>query len=229
MTTGEPLERALRHVLWRIRDYLPDVVVIGGWVPHLYRRHGGFAEWRTTLSGTSEVDVLIAGEMTPTDRPPLATQLVEAGFRQVDGAGAVWENDPATGEKIEFFVPHRGPFATLGKTQAIRSQRGIAAMALDRLEVLAIDVRVLRVPSTGQDGAEATLDVRVPSLGAYLVAKASTFQQRAASSDLAARVRRAKDLVYLSWPPTCRALVVLLARGFEEPAGLVQRHSRILA
>jgi hypothetical protein len=49
----ERLERGLRSVLWELRDYLPDLVLIGGWVPHLHRRYGGFPEWRGELSLTS--------------------------------------------------------------------------------------------------------------------------------------------------------------------------------
>jgi hypothetical protein len=44
MAEIERLERGLRSVLWTLRDYLPDLVLIGGWVPHLHRRYGVFPE-----------------------------------------------------------------------------------------------------------------------------------------------------------------------------------------
>lgn len=34
-------EQAFRRVLWLLRGYLPDLVIIGGWVPYLYKRFGG--------------------------------------------------------------------------------------------------------------------------------------------------------------------------------------------
>ena len=100
-------EQALRRVLWALRPYLPDLIVIGGWVPHLYRRYGGFSDWKSRLSGTAEVDVLVADGMDASSRPPLADILDAAGFR-CDDQGAVWENGLGTGERIEFFVPHEG-------------------------------------------------------------------------------------------------------------------------
>lgn len=66
----EPADVALAAVLWSLRSYLPELVLIGGWVPRLYRAHGGFTEWRSGLSGTMEVDVLVS--------PPIET---------VDGRG----------------------------------------------------------------------------------------------------------------------------------------------
>lgn len=44
MAEIERLERGVRAVLWELRDYLPDLVLIGGWVPHLHRRYGPFPE-----------------------------------------------------------------------------------------------------------------------------------------------------------------------------------------
>lgn len=47
------LERGLRAVLRELRDHLPDLVLIGGWVPHLHRRYGPVPEWRGSLSLTA--------------------------------------------------------------------------------------------------------------------------------------------------------------------------------
>jgi hypothetical protein len=111
---NDTLEQALRRVLWTLRPYLPDLIVIGGWVPHLYRRYGGFTEWKSHLSGTAEVDVLVRDAMDSSSRTPLAEILEAAGFTTDDeGRGAVWENAPGTGEKIEFFIPHQGTHGQL--------------------------------------------------------------------------------------------------------------------
>ncbi len=34
----EQFESALRRVIWALREYLTEIVVIGGWVPYLYRK-----------------------------------------------------------------------------------------------------------------------------------------------------------------------------------------------
>jgi hypothetical protein len=195
VTTNARLEQALRRVLWTLRPYLSDVVVIGGWVPHLYRRHGGFAEWRSGLSGTAEVDVLLPASAPAAERPPLGEILTSAGFRSSNG-GAVWENDPATGEKVEFFVPHTGIAASQGVVRPVADQSGVGAFALTDLDVLSEHTRILPVPMTVQEGPPVELSVRVPTLGAYLVAKACTFLKRSPIMD-GTMSRRAKDLVYI--------------------------------
>jgi hypothetical protein len=182
-------------VLWALRPYLPDLIVIGGWVPHLYRRYGGFTAWKSGLSGTAEVDVLVADGMDASSRPPLADILDAAGFRS-DDQGAVWENKPGTGEKIEFFVPHEGTGRTTGKVRSLNNQVGLGAIALTDLELLGAYTRELCIPLTLASGKPEELRVRVPTLGAYVVVKAGTFFKRPAG-DGETRRRRAKDLVYI--------------------------------
>lgn len=109
-------EGALRRVLWELAPYLDDVVVIGGWVPYLYSRYGGFAEWRGSTSLTAEVDVLVDRPLPPGEREPIAELLLRAGFRRTEGShgSAVWVGDLKAGEKIEFLVPHTGTSRQLG-------------------------------------------------------------------------------------------------------------------
>ena len=72
-------EEALLKLLWSIREYLSEIVIIGGWVPHLYRQYGGFSAWSAELSFTYEMDVLVDRSLPPRDRAPLAKLLEAAG------------------------------------------------------------------------------------------------------------------------------------------------------
>src|SRR5215212_6494595 len=142
-----PLERALQRIIWELRPYLPELVIIGGWVPYLHQRYGPFPGWRNRLALTAEVDVLITRDLPANARPGLAEILESAGFSPV-GEGqssAVWANDPTRGEKIEFLVPHRGTARDLGRTVPVRAQRGIGAIALATLAVMQRHTTVLRV------------------------------------------------------------------------------------
>ncbi len=178
------LEQSLLKILWKLRPYLADVVVIGGWVPHLYRRFGGFRVWKPELP---------AG-----DRPPIATILTEAGFQPVIGApmAAVWANKPEVGEKIEFLVDHAGPFKTLGEIHAVAEQPGLGAIALEGLWFLRQHIVTLEVPAGPAGVGMEGLPVRVPRLGAYVINKAATFSRR---HDLreGGNPKRAKDLLYI--------------------------------
>ena len=52
-------ERAFQRIVFELRPYLDEIVIIGGWVPYLYKRYGGFESWQSETSLTAEVDVLV--------------------------------------------------------------------------------------------------------------------------------------------------------------------------
>lgn len=83
-------ERQLRDVLLSLGEYRGDVTVIGGWVPYLYQRYGGFHDWKTNIARTTEVDVVVPSPLERRDRKPLAKVLEESGFvPTANTAGAV--------------------------------------------------------------------------------------------------------------------------------------------
>ncbi|HET6763556.1 MAG TPA: hypothetical protein VFH27_07780, partial [Longimicrobiaceae bacterium] len=56
-------EPAFHGIVSELRPYLDDVVIIGGWVPYLYKRYGGLTSWQANTSLTAEVDVLVDRRM----------------------------------------------------------------------------------------------------------------------------------------------------------------------
>lgn len=199
MSTSElhRLERGLRAVLWELRAYLPDLVLIGGWVPHLHRRYGPFPEWRGSLSLTAELDILVSRQLPAGERPPLRELLIAAGFEQGPGSevNAVWAREPDRGEKIEFLTPA----VMLRRNQhtvPVWEQPGIAAIPLADLDFLARHPVEISIPVVHSAG-DVTLQVRVPQLGAYVVNKACTFSRRGRRGDSAEAPKGGKDLLYL--------------------------------
>ena len=190
------LERTLRTVLADLEPYRSDLVLIGGWVPYLYRRYGGFASWSGADTLTFELDVLISRPLPRGGRPSLAIVLREAGFRPLTDAGpaAVWVRDLEAGEKIEFLTEHRGMAHGLGRTVPLAEQPGLGAIPLSDLEVIRSHTRTLMLPALA--GLRA-VEVRVPALGAYVVNKALTFVRRRPRTDEAGEPKVAKDLLYL--------------------------------
>lgn len=106
----------------------------------------------------------------------------------------MWVRDVALGEKIEFITPHRGTARGEGGFVPLREQPGVAAIPLTHLEVLADHTRLLALPPTR--GMRA-VEVRVPTLGAYVLNKALTFIRRGDRMDEGGAPKMAKDLVYL--------------------------------
>jgi hypothetical protein len=194
-------EQALRRILWELREYLGDIVVIGGWVPYLYRVHGGFAEWRSSLSRTGEVDILLGSPLDTRGRRALTVILYEAGFLPSTDSGnsAVWIGEVEHGEKIEFLIPHTGPARQIGAVQPVGSQNELGAISLPGLELLTDFTRQIGLPVAIEGKATAKLAIRLPWLGAYLANKAATFPKRRSGvvEPVADNPKKAKDLLYI--------------------------------
>lgn len=194
-------ERGLRRVLWELREYSSDIVVIGGWVPYLYREYGEFTQWQSNLSRTGEVDVLLGSSAETRGRRPIPVILIEAGFRPVGetSRAAVWVGDAEIGEQVEFLVPHSGTARQIGQMRDIDAQDGLAAISLPDLELLNSfsNTLTLAVKIEGEQPAE--LEIRVPWLGAYLVNKAASFPKRRpiGVARSAENPKKAKDLLYI--------------------------------
>lgn len=191
----EELERALQRILWALRAYLADLVIIGGWVPYLYRQYGPFP-WTGRLALTGEVDVLIGRQLAPGDRPPITEILTASGFRPASASDtpAVWMKDPDRGEKVEFMVPHAGHIGQLQAIVPIRHQRGLGGISLSSLEVMQQHTRRLTVPALRPERTGSGVEVQLPQLGAYVLNKGVTFLRR---NTKIAPEKKAKDLLYL--------------------------------
>lgn len=196
MMRAVDLERTLRSILRELEPYLSDMVLIGGWVPYLYRWYGGFASWGGADTLTFEVDVLVERPLPAGSRQDLAAVLCGAGFHALGGASpaAVWVRSVEAGEKIEFITEHRGTAHVQGHAVPVTEQPGLAAISLVELEVMRSHTRTLILPAIS--GAHP-VEVRVPTLGAYVVNKGLTFIQRGQRRDESGAPKLAKDLLYL--------------------------------
>jgi len=191
---GEQGEEGLRHALWSLRRFLPELVLIGGWVPYIYRRYGGFSEWGSGLSGTTELDLLVAPQEHADDKHTIADVLRQAGFGS-RAEDAVWESfDPAA--RIEFMTIHRGTATEVGRVVPL-DHAGVGAIALRDLTLLGEFTTTLQLPVGHVEGAPQSVDIRVPTLGAYALNKALTFPYRPAEPWEGASPRSAKDVLYL--------------------------------
>lgn len=197
MTSLARYETAFRRIVHELRPYLDDLVIIGGWVPSLYRRYGGFATWAVGTSLTAEVDVLIDHPFPPAGRPTIPEILRNAGFRPTSGQGglAVWEGDIRVGEMIEFLVPHQGTARGEGAVVRVPDQSGMGAIPLGGLELMRRYKQRLGIPIATAEG-NTDLEIWVPILGAYVVNKASTYARRQ-EHQAGGNPKRAKDLLYL--------------------------------
>jgi hypothetical protein len=187
-------DAGLREILRLLHRYRADVTLIGGWVPYLHQRHGDFPEWRTRIARTTELDIVVPAALAAEDRPSLSSLLTNAGFSKTEeDSGAIWVRETA-GEMIEFFTPHHGTLQQVGTPRAIQGQAEIAGIQLTSLAVLIDNTMTLDL--TALPDATGSLTVRVPTLGAYVLNKSLTFQDRYTTAHNG-QSRAAKDIVYI--------------------------------
>ncbi|MBK7906106.1 MAG: hypothetical protein IPJ78_06010 [Gemmatimonadetes bacterium] len=162
----------LRDILRVLAPYLPDIVIIGGWVPELHRRHGT-ATWRTTPARTTARG--LAG-------PPARPGTFPADWVSADTETTV----------VEFLMARPGP-AMSDSPRQVDMQGYLGAILIDDAEVLSAFTCELVVRSD-----EDQWTVRVPTLGAWAIGKALTFSARQIPLDRTPNDdKRAKDLLYL--------------------------------
>lgn len=200
--------RALFSCLRALQPYLDEMVLIGGWVPALHLRFGGYAGWTGSTSLTQEADILLPRALATGLRSPVSKLLKDAGFFPNPGSGelaAVWEREPEYGQKIEFLVPHEGTAETVRTVVPIEDQVNLGGISLAALKVMQQHTVKLTIFNGVTADGEDSLVVRVPLLGAYVINKAVTYPQRTARaggtaedvSQLGKNPKQAKDIVYL--------------------------------
>jgi hypothetical protein len=183
----------LPPILAVLEPYLPDLILIGGWVPELYRRFGG-VEWSGRVSRTTELDVLVHSPLARNGRESLPALLKAHGLRPArkDVFPADWVSSDSDVTAIEFITNRNGPFGSASPS-LIEEQGWLGAIVVERAELLAAFTRTLTIRI-----ADQSLPVRVPTLGAWAVSKALSYGARQASaSGILSSEKRAKDLLYL--------------------------------
>lgn len=210
-------ERELRRVLVVLAPYNNEIVLIGGWVPVLYRKYGGLGDWQCPARLTREADLLLReGILNAGHRPDISELLTRGGLRPVSTdarEAAVWRGSGPDGAEVEFFVDG---MRRKQQTVSVVGQAGLAALSLPDLGLMWRHRQVLQLdPLDEQPAAE----VSVPLLGAFAVNKARTFHER--RSMAAAGDRWVKDLISLY--DLMSAGEIVTRRLFADTAAIVER------
>lgn len=183
----------LKKVLGALAPYLPDVVIIGGWVPQLHRLYGGLT-WRTVTSRTTELDVLVEPSLDPAGRPKIRDLLEAIRVRPArkEAFPADWVSEDSGATVVEFMMENPGP-ATTRSPRLVELQSPLGAIVLNDVAVLREFSCTLAVQID-----DKSWNVRVPTLGAWAIGKALSFGARQARAGQEPNAdKRAKDLVYL--------------------------------
>jgi len=175
-----------------IADYLPQVVIAGGWAPFVYYHYLLGDKSKNPLR-TGDIDIVVANRLPLIGSMPIDETLKDAGLRPVFKTRTQPPVIHYEGKidgcevEIEFLTDLRGSC----RDEVIEVQEGVHAEALRYLTILlenVIEVKIDDAPGIGQG---ATLAVRLPSPGAFVLNKGLVFPRRRERS------KKGKDLYYI--------------------------------
>jgi len=182
----------LFKTLAALGDYVQDIVLVGGWVTHIYALIWP-SEQRILERRTFDVDAAVRGRLPVRSRRRLDSRLEARGYivrlGGMSGPAAQrfenLENEDLL--DIEFLFPLMGA----SQYQTVEIQRGVVAQALRYLNIL-LD-SVVEVYASGElpGGDVVTLPIGVPTPGAFIYHRGLAFVER---TD---RRMQAKDLYYI--------------------------------
>ncbi len=177
-----PEIRSLVDALQPIKVYLPNIVLIGGWVPLLNKIYNPSYNFDGAPVLTKDVDIACP-QTLPVKEEAVDELLMKSGFKsQLLGSDkppiCKYIND--SGVELEFLTPMKGS----GSASNVNVQGGLSAQSLRYLEILLEHTVFIEI-------TEVDLKIQTPELTAFLYQKGLSFPLR--NSEL----KKAKDLYYI--------------------------------
>jgi hypothetical protein len=178
--------------LWILRDYLPVIVIGGGWVPLLYY-HYLLADKSRVPIRTRDIDLLVDIQVPLVGDKRVDRLLLDAGFKATfkssDTPPVIHYEGNIDGEEveIEFLTDQRGPRDDV----VIEVQKGLYAEALRFISIPISHTIEVTIDDFRIGGEYHRLNVKVPSPEAYIFHKGLIFERRKDKQ------KKAKDLYYI--------------------------------
>jgi hypothetical protein len=188
----EDFKAGFLKTLWILRDYLPVIVIGGGWAPLLYY-HYLLADKSRDPIRTRDIDLLVDIEVPIVGEKSVDRLLLEAGFEATfkgsDTPPIIHYEGNIDGEEveIEFLTDQRGPRDDV----VIEVQKGLHAEALRFISIPISHTIEVTIDDFLNGREYHPLRVKVPSPEAYIFHKGLIFERR---KD---RLKKAKDLYYI--------------------------------
>jgi hypothetical protein len=188
----EHFKAGFLKTLWILRDYLPVIVIGGGWAPLLYY-HYLLADKSRDPIRTRDIDLLVDIEVPIVGEKSVDRLLLEAGFEATfkgsDTPPIIHYEGNIDGEEveIEFLTDQRGPRDDV----VIEVQKGLHAEALRFISIPISHTIEVTIDDFLNGREYHPLRVKVPSPEAYIFHKGLIFERR---KD---RLKKAKDLYYI--------------------------------
>jgi hypothetical protein len=175
-----------------LKDYLPVIVIGGGWAPFIYHRYLLGNKDHEPIR-TRDIDFMVPLNVPVIGNKTVDQVLVEAGFEAVFKSRDIPPNIHYEGNidnmdvEIEFLTDQTGSNPDI----VLEVQKGLHAEALRFISIVIDNVAKVTVDDSVSIGHPSTLIVKVPTPAAYIFHKGLVFRRRKDPE------KKAKDLYYI--------------------------------
>jgi len=178
--------------LWILKEYLPVIVIGGGWAPFIYHRYLLGNKSHEPIH-TRDIDFMVPATVPVIGKKTVDQVLVEAGFESVFKSRDIppvihyESNIDNLDVEIEFLADLAGSNTEI----VLEVQKGLHAEALRFISIVIENVTELTIDAAAIAGKPSPLIVKVPTPAAYIFHKGLVFRRRRDSE------KKAKDLYYI--------------------------------
>lgn len=181
--------REFLRALLTLREYMQNIVLIGGCVPYVYSQHMFDKRVKQAPVYTKDLDLLVENQV-PLAENSIVSLMQAAGYacRALESRHTQYfkfESGAGTGFEIEFMTP--APDKGYGDTVIVQS--GLRAQVIPGLELFLSHNTEVRIVDE-LDGTAVDIAVRVPTPGAFVLNKLQTYLEPLGDRG------RTKDLYY---------------------------------
>ncbi|MFH1674290.1 MAG: GSU2403 family nucleotidyltransferase fold protein [Pseudomonadota bacterium] len=189
---NDPFITGFLKTLWILKDYLPVIVVGGGWAPFIYYRYLLKDKEHEPIH-TRDIDFMVQTQVPVIGSKTVDQLLVAAGFEAIFKSRDIpplihYEgNIDGLDVEIEFLTDQTGSRSDL----ILKVQNGLHAEALRFTSIVVENAIEVTIDDTVSEADPFVLKVKVPTPSAYIFHKGLVFMRRRD------REKRAKDLYYI--------------------------------
>ena len=174
-----------------LEDYIPDIVIAGGWTPLIYY-HYLLPDKNLNPLRTKDIDIVVPSKLKKIADNTIDELLITAGlkpkFRSLHTPPVIHYEGNIEGceVEIEFLTTQKNK----KENKVIIVQKGLHAQSLPFISILLENTLWVKIDDVPTDGKKF-FQIRVPKPGAYIFNKGLTFIRRNK------RIKKAKDLYYI--------------------------------
>jgi len=175
-----------------VKNYLPVIVIGGGWAPFIYHRYLLGNKNHEPIR-TRDIDFMVPATVPVIGKKTVDQVLVEAGFEAVFKSRDIPPNVHYEGNidnmdvEIEFLADQTGSNTEI----VLEVQKGLYAEALRFISIVIENVTEVTIDVAVSVGHPSPLIVKVPTPAAYIFHKGLVFRRRKDPE------KKAKDLYYI--------------------------------